>query len=134
MPKFRVHKHNAKRAGLHYDLRLEKDGKAKSWAVTKSIPLKPGTKRLAIQTPDHDLEWVTTIDHMKIESGYGQGVITTWDKGNYDIITWSPKVIVIVFHGKKLKGKYNLVRISFWYNGKSKNKKQSNWLFFKSKS
>ncbi|MEM2730055.1 MAG: DNA polymerase ligase N-terminal domain-containing protein, partial [Candidatus Korarchaeum sp.] len=37
-----VHEHHARRAGLHYDLRLEMSGKLRDWAFRKEPPLKPG--------------------------------------------------------------------------------------------
>jgi bifunctional non-homologous end joining protein LigD len=50
-----VQKHQTR--SLHYDFRLERDGVFKSWAVPKGIPETVGTWHLAVQVPDHALEY-----------------------------------------------------------------------------
>src|SRR4051794_39879969 len=55
-PRYVVQEHSATR--LHWDLRLERDGVAVSWAVPNGIPDDPGENHLAVHTEDHPLEYL----------------------------------------------------------------------------
>ncbi|MDP2673019.1 MAG: DNA polymerase ligase N-terminal domain-containing protein [Nanoarchaeota archaeon] len=121
MPKFVIHKHHA--SHLHWDLRLEMSGVLKSWAVPKEPSAKKGIKRLAIQVEDHDLSYADF--HGEIKEGYGKGIVKIWDAGTYELISKDSKKIEFELKGKKLKGKFVLVKTNF---GKQKEK---SWLFFK---
>jgi len=120
MPLYAIQKHQA--SHLHYDLRLEKNGVLKSWAIPKTPPKTKGTKRLAIQVEDHALSYANFEG--EIEEGYGKGSVKLWDTGTYEIIESKPKLLVINIKGKKLKGEYCLVKTGF-------GKKKNGWLFFK---
>ncbi|HEX3239687.1 MAG TPA: DNA polymerase ligase N-terminal domain-containing protein [Solirubrobacterales bacterium] len=50
-PRFVVQEHSARR--LHWDLRLEHEGVAASWAIPNGIPEDPGQNRKAVRTEDH---------------------------------------------------------------------------------
>ena len=122
--KFVVQEHHADKAGLHYDLRLEKDGVAKSWA-TRKLPELVNIRSKKIQlfpTPDHDLTWMDFEG--EITDGYGKGKVKMWDKGKYNIIKWTRKSIVIDFSGRKLKGSYSIIhpKPDLWLMLKSREK------------
>ena len=53
-----IHRHDAVRAGLHWDLRLEYNGVLKSWAIPKGMhSVNSKTRRLAIKVADHSMSY-----------------------------------------------------------------------------
>jgi len=119
-PIFVVQEHRAR--SLHYDFRLEIGGVLKSWAVPKGVPFS-GEKRLAIRTEDHPLEYAN-FSGIIPEGLYGAGVVKIWDRGKFVPEKISEKEIIIELRGRKLKGKYVLIKTKF-----SKN----SWLIFRKK-
>ncbi len=115
-----IHEHHA--THLHWDLRLEMDGVLKSWAVPKQPPASKGTKRLAIEVEDHPLDYADFQGSIP-EGNYGAGEVKIWDNGKYELLKKYPNRIIFELHGKKLKGKYCLVKTTF--------KGKKSWLFFK---
>lgn len=102
-----VQEHHARR--LHYDLRLERGGVLKSWAVPKGLPEKDGDKRLAVETEDHPLAYA--MFEGEIPKGeYGAGQVIIWDKGTYEPISWDESTIELVIKGQKVNGRYILTR------------------------
>ena len=124
-PIFVIHKHRA--THLHYDLRLEKDGVLKSWAIPKEPPREEGIKRLAVQVEDHSLGYENFEGEIP-EGLYGAGQVEIWDKGYYSPIRYQPNELIFELKGKKLKGTYCLIKL------KPKLPKDKNWLFFKKKT
>lgn len=104
---FVVQEHHARR--LHYDLRLEKDGVLKSWAVPKGIPQTAGDKRLAVQTEDHPLNYAG-FEGAIPRGQYGAGTVSIRDTGQYELKTWEEDKIEFALKGEKLRGSYVLVR------------------------
>ena len=114
-------------AGRHYDLRIKYMHKNKliSFAIPKAkIPQNVGEKVLAVNTPDHTIDWLNYSG--RIGSGYGQGNISIVQKGELDIVGWSESQITFYASGKELNGKYSLVRIRIVQN-------QPGWLLVKAR-
>lgn len=122
-PRFVIHKHHAKH--LHWDLRLEMSGVLKSWAVPKEPPRTKSVRRLAIQVEDHPIEYAK-FKGVIPEGHYGAGKVKIWDSGKYTLLERSPKKIMFNLEGKRLKGNYVLIKISY-------GPKPRNWLWFKVK-
>jgi bifunctional non-homologous end joining protein LigD len=92
---------------VHWDLRLERDGVLKSWAVPKGPPTEPGANRLAVPTEDHPLEYAAFSG--TISAGeYGGGEVTIWDAGRYATEKWDDRHIIVTFDGRRLAGRYAL--------------------------
>lgn len=119
---FVIHKHWA--SNLHWDLRLEMEGVLKSWAVPKEPPVKKGIKRLAISVEDHPLDYAD-FKGIIPKGNYGAGKVEIWDNGTYELLKKTEKEIEINFFGKKIKGKYVLIKIPYG------NKPKKSWLWFK---
>ena len=112
-PRYVVHRHHASR--LHWDVRLEMHGVLASWAVPHGPPLEPGTKRLAVHTVDHPIDYLTF--HGVIPDGYGAGTMTIWDEGTYDLLLdktgkTGRGEYKVRFHGRRLTGEYVIVQTS----------------------
>jgi DNA ligase D-like protein (predicted ligase)/DNA ligase D-like protein (predicted 3'-phosphoesterase) len=119
---FVIQEHHARR--LHYDLRLEKDGVLKSWAVPKGVPEEAGEKRLAVQVEDHPIEY-SKFEGTIPAGEYGAGTVTVWDRGNYQSKSWETDKIEFILHGKKLQGRYVLARF--------KKAGKNNWILLKAR-
>ena len=121
-PRFVVQKHDATR--MHYDFRLEIDGVLKSWAVPEGPSTDPQVKRLALETEDHPLEYLT-FEGVIPKGQYGAGPIIVWDKGTFTNIrgekrkpftlqeSYDQGLIEVRLEGEKLHGAYALVRTKF---------------------
>ncbi len=104
---FVVQEHHARK--LHHDLRLEREGVLKSWAVPKGIPELAGDKRLAVETEDHPLEYAS-FEGTIPPGQYGAGTVRIWDKGEYQLKVWERDKIEFLLKGEKLNGRYVLAR------------------------
>ena len=119
---FVVQEHHARR--LHYDLRLEREGVLKSWAVPKGIPETGGDRRLAVETEDHPLDYAN-FEGTIPKGQYGAGTVAIWDKGEYELKVWEKDKIEFTLSGQRLHGRYVLARF------KKAGEKQ--WVFLKTR-
>ncbi len=103
--RFVVQEHHATR--LHWDLRLEHDGVAVSWAVPNGIPEDPKDNRLAVHTEDHPLEYLEFEGDIP-KGSYGAGTMRIWDRGTYERHKFDDEKVEITFHGERLNGRYGL--------------------------
>jgi bifunctional non-homologous end joining protein LigD len=103
---FVIQEHHARR--LHWDVRFERDGVLVSWAVPKGLPPRPGTRRLAVHTEDHPLEYASFEG--EIPSGeYGGGTMKLWDRGRYETLHWNDHKVEVSMRGSRVRGTYVFV-------------------------
>ncbi|MEO9116474.1 MAG: DNA polymerase ligase N-terminal domain-containing protein, partial [Gemmatimonadaceae bacterium] len=119
--------------------RLEVNGVMKSWAVPKGPSADPSVKRLAMQVEDHPMDY-NTFEGTIPAGEYGGGTVMLWDHGTYEIEDApddDPNTAAaeehergemkILFHGKRIKGSYALVRTKGFGHSSSK----PSWLLIK---
>jgi DNA ligase D-like protein (predicted 3'-phosphoesterase) len=136
-PIFVIQQHAAR--AMHYDFRLQIAGVLVSWAVPKGPSLNPKTKRLAVMTEDHPIEYAK-FEGIIPRGEYGAGPVIVWDRGTYKNLREKDGTLVsmescvqegrieIFLHGKKLKGAFALIRMKGATGTKSL---KSNWLLIK---
>ena len=122
--RFVIQKHQARH--LHYDMRLEREGVLKSWAIPKEPSCSSGVKRLAVETEDHPLGYEEFEGEIP-EGNYGAGAVEIWDRGSYLPLEWKEQLIVFEVKAQKLAGTFCLVKL------KPREREDKNWLFFKKK-
>ncbi len=117
---FVVQKHQA--THLHYDFRLQVAGVLKSWAIPKGPSINPSDKRLAIQVEDHPLEY-KDFEGVIPSGEYGGGTVMVWDCGSYELLEEKDPQksiqeggIRFRLHGKKLQGRFALIKTQYQKN------------------
>ena len=86
-----IQEHHAR--ALHFDLRLEKDGVLKSWAVPKGIP-EGAEKHLAVEVEDHPFDY-RNFEGIIPKGQYGAGTVKIWDNGHYEPKLWEKDKIEV---------------------------------------
>lgn len=129
---FVVHQHDATR--MHYDLRLEVGGVLASFAVPRGPSLDPANKHLAVHTEDHPIEYLDFEDVIP-DGTYGAGPMIAWDCGQVRYLDMTAEEglrtgkLHFVLEGKKLRGRWGLVRVKPQSGGPIE--KSRDWLLLK---
>ena len=100
--RFVVQQHDA--TNLHWDLRLEHEGVALSWALPRGIPQLPdrSANRLAVRTEDHPLKYLD-FDGEIPAGEYGAGTMSIWDSGTYEAEKLRDDEVIATFDGERLR-------------------------------
>jgi bifunctional non-homologous end joining protein LigD len=116
--KYAIQEHNA--SHLHWDLRLEQEGVARSWAVPKRPEFAGSVKRLLVEVDDHDIGYMD-FEGTIPEGQYGAGSVKLYDSGFYEPIDIKEgRKWIICIEGSKLKGEFVLLHF-----------KDKNWLMWR---
>ncbi len=125
--RFSVQHHMAR--SDHYDLRLELNGVALSWAIPKGPSFNTADKRLAMRVEDHPVDYMD-FEGIIPQGEYGGGTVMLWDEG-----IWIPRFdpekglkdgsLKFSLEGERLKGNWALVKM------KSEDEKSEPWLLIK---
>jgi len=121
-PRFVLQEHFSQHP--HFDLRFEREGVLKSWAVPKGLPEKSGERRLAIAVEDHPVEYIG-FEGTIPEGEYGAGDVKVRDTGTWEPVIWGGDRIEVILHGTNFSGKYVLLRF--------KKAGEKNWIVLKAK-
>lgn len=106
---FGLHRHDADRAGLHYDVRLgdPATGHAHSWAMRKEWP-EPGESRMVVQQPTHTIPYMDFRG--RIEAGYGKGDVALARREKAEVVSSSPDHVRFNLYTGKNNEEYLLRR------------------------
>lgn len=104
---FVLHRHHATR--LHYDLRIEREGALKSWAMPKGLPPRPGIMRLAVPTEDHPLEYMN-FEGTIPKGQYGGGEIWIFARGRCKITKEKKGSFHFRLESREVSGEYRMHR------------------------
>jgi DNA polymerase Ligase (LigD) len=90
--------------GVHWDLMLEAGDALRTWAL--AVEPAPGIVIAANELPDHRLEY---LDNEGPISG-DRGTVYRWDAGRFELLSESPRELLVQFAGVRLSANASLMR------------------------
>jgi len=82
----------------------------KSWAVPRGLPPYPGVKRLAVQTEDHPMKYLTFNGEIP-KGQYGGGMMWIYAQGKYQITKEKKDGFYFRLSSKEVNGEYRIHKI-----------------------
>ena len=135
MSEFILVKHDAEKAGTHYDLRFKKPD-SKGWVSfatpsksREEPPPEKGEKMTLIRTEEHSEEEAKFTG--KIKEGYGKGTIKKVDGGKCEVKKFKDSHMVVDFKGSKIKGVYQFVNVAKFSKSSKSADEEKRYVFFK---
>lgn len=105
-----VQEHKARRAGLHYDLRLvDPEGKAHSWAGRKNLP-PPGEGTYVFRQGTHTRDYALNFEG-QIPSGYGAGQVRMARREPAEVLEAGDKHVRFNLYSGRVPEQYFLKRL-----------------------
>ena len=101
-------RHDARRAGLHEDLRIGTPSGMYSFALPKFLPEEIGQYRLAIPQPVHN--WSYNDFEGKLPPGYGEGDVSRIEKSPVVLLKNTPSYIEFTRGTSKDTNVYKMTR------------------------
>jgi bifunctional non-homologous end joining protein LigD len=109
---FGVHRHEAEKRGLHFDLRLgdPKTGHAHSWALHPELPA-PGASTWAIQQPTHTLKYMDWEGQIP-KGEYGAGKVELHSRERTEVVNAKPGHVNFNLYTSKGPQEFSLHQIT----------------------
>ena len=106
-----IQRHQANKAGLHGDLRLEDEGVLKSFVIRKPDEFLDGklNRTVVINTEDHPIEYAEFEGDIP-DGEYGGGHMDIADGGKFETIEKTNDKWMVDLEGKKLNGIFTLTK------------------------
>lgn len=114
-----IKRHFARRAGLHFDVRVGDKRGLHSWVTRKGLP-GPGGRVAMYHQPVHS--WADRYFQGKIPSGYGAGTVKIHDEGKILVTKASPNFIHFTRTDKRYPERFVL------FKPKTKPGRKDDWL------
>ena len=95
----------------HFDFRLKNGGISRGWVVPKSVPDRPGPKRVALNVADHGVS-CRNFEVAVPKGEFGASRIKVWDRGACGFGSWSEETMAFTLYGSRAEDRFDLLRFA----------------------